>query len=93
MGGFMKKIEAKEIEEAREKFISGGGLVVADLEEQVEECAKLDEWIKINLRIRKDAVNQIDKLVSSRMGVTRTGWILGAIQEKLEEELEGLKKD
>ena len=89
----MKKIELKETEEARQKFISGGGLVVADLEEQVEESAKLDEWIKINLRIKKDAVNQIDKLVASRMGVTRTGWILWAIQERLEKELEELKKD
>lgn len=92
MGGFMKKIESREIEEAREKFISGGGLVVADQEGQAEESANLDEWIKINLRIRRNAVDQIDKLVSNRMGVTRTGWILGAIQEKLEKELEGLKK-
>lgn len=92
MSGFMKKIELKGIEEAREKFISGGGLVAADMDEQkslkVEDSLKLDEWIKINLRIKKDAVTQIDKFVSSRMGVTRTGWILEAIQEKLKKEMD-----
>lgn len=85
MGGFMKKIVPNSLEEAREKFISGGGLVTADNEDgnKAEDLSKSDEWVKINLRIRKDAVHQIDKLVASRMGTTRTGWILEAIQEKL----------
>jgi hypothetical protein len=92
----MKKIELKEeseksnVEEARRKFINGGGLVVADVEEQipleVNETPKLDEWIKLNLRIRKDAVDLIDKLIKNLMGFTRTGWILEAIQEKFKKE-------
>ncbi len=92
MSGFMRKVKVKEIEEARQKFINGGGLVLADVEKQVEELSQLDEWIKINLRIRKEAINQIDKLIAKRMGVNRTSWILRAIEEKLERELAESKK-
>jgi hypothetical protein len=79
---FLKKIEkpkVEDIEEAREKFINGGGLVLSD----VEEMQKKDEWTRLVLRIRTDAVEQIDNLIKDRMGVTRTGWILQAIEEKL----------
>lgn len=82
--GFMKKIENKNIEEAREKFISGGGLVQSDvIQIKNEPTIKKEEWTKLILRIRFDVLEEIDELVLKRMGLTRTAWILEAIQEKL----------
>ncbi len=90
---FMKKVESpnkSEVsqEEAREKFISGGGLVQADLIEEEKEVIQKpkEEWTKVLLRIRSNILDEIDQLVLDRMGMTRTGWILEAIQEKLKKE-------
>jgi hypothetical protein len=87
---FMKKVEntnKPEVskEEAREKFISGGGLVQADIshEEKAISQKSKEEWTKILIRIRSNILEEIDQLVLDRMGMTRTGWILEAIQEKL----------
>lgn len=75
---FMKKVEkVQSMEEAREKFIMGGGLVAEDVKKEKEE------WSKVLMRIRSDVLRKIDKLVEKRMGLTRTAWLLEAIQEKL----------
>ena len=68
--------ERKPSEKEIDKFITAGGLVAADKKNQ-------EEWIKILLRIRWDAIQQIDEELKDRMGMTRTAWILEAIQEKL----------
>lgn len=83
---FLKKVEipkTEDIEKAREKFIGGGGLVASDVEHQAKEK---QEWMRMVLRIRQDAVDQIDLLIKDRMGMTRTAWILEAIQEKLNDD-------
>lgn len=90
---FMRKIEGstkQEVnqEEAREKFISGGGLVQADIIQEKKEIPskQKDDWTRLLLRIRTNVLETIDGLVQDRMGMTRTGWILEAIQEKLKRE-------
>lgn len=40
-------------------------------------------WSNFNLRIRDDMVTGIEEDLENRIGLTKTGWILEAIQEKL----------
>lgn len=68
----------KELQKSREEFIRGGGLVASDIND------KKEEWTKIVLRIKSEALSQIDEIVDNKMGLTRTGWILQAIEEKLD---------
>ena len=49
-----------------------------------DEANSRDEWTNINLRIPKRMLGKINITLSSRIGMTRTSWILEAIQEKLE---------
>src|SRR5688572_16517957 len=74
----MKKIE-KPNEKAREEFISKGSQTPLDLKKQDEK-----EWTNILLRIKKSALQDIDNKVKQRMGLSRTAWLLEAIQEKLD---------
>jgi len=67
------KISNKVIEEA----ISRGGEVVAD------KVKDKTEWVVSSLRIKKSMLEDIDKALQETVGISRTGWILQAIQEKL----------
>lgn len=40
-------------------------------------------WSNFNLRIRDDMVAGIEEDLENRIGLTKTSWILEAIQEKL----------
>lgn len=40
-------------------------------------------WSNFNLRIRDDMVTGIEEDLENRIGLTKTSWILEAIQEKL----------
>ncbi len=40
-------------------------------------------WSNFNLRIRDDMVSGIEEDLENRIGLTKTSWILEAIQEKL----------
>lgn len=53
-------------------------------EDRVQESKK---WTYMNLRIAVEMINQVDEAVSERVGITRTGWILEAIHEKIKREL------
>lgn len=44
-------------------------------------CKK--KFTKFLLRISEDTIDSIDKELLEREGMTKTGWILEAIQEKL----------
>lgn len=50
---------------------------------KVKEDYKSREWFIVNLRISKDMLDEVDEAVADRVGITRTGWILEAIHEKL----------
>lgn len=71
--------QPKDIEKARQEFIKGGGLVASDVQKEKDE-----EWTKISLRLKVEAIAKIDSLISKKMGVTRTGWIQQAIEDKLQ---------
>lgn len=72
----------EDIEKARQEFIRGGGKVKADLDRKEVKEVK-EEWERIMLRIKKEKITMIDEIVKNTMGLTRTGWILQAIEEKL----------
>ena len=60
-----------------EKVIEQGGHVRADLKTSKKE------WTNFTLRISKDMIEEIDIIMQDTVGISRTGWILQAIQEKL----------
>jgi hypothetical protein len=72
----------KDVEKAREQFIRGGGLVPSDIKKE-----ESDEWTKISLRIKVEAISKIDERISKKMGMNRTGWILQAIEEQFKKEI------
>lgn len=74
-----EKIEKpkEDLDKARNEIISRGGHVGADIEE------KKKEWINFCLRIKVEMLDHIEKALEDRAGITKTGWILEAIHEKL----------
>lgn len=62
-----------------------------DVDALIEKGAKVKEdhvsdskkWVTINLRIASKMLEEVDETVDKRVGITRTGWILEAIHEKL----------
>lgn len=62
-----------------EELISKGAKVVADNHTKKESTF-------INLRIPVSMLNEIDEALSKTVGISRTGWILQAIQDKLKKE-------
>jgi hypothetical protein len=71
----------EDLQRAREEFIKGGGLVSCD----ISDIKHKEEWKKIILRVKTEAIMQIDALVENKMGMTRTAWILQAIEDKLKQ--------
>lgn len=77
----LRKLEKKD-SSTLEEIIDRGGHVSAD---------KIDdkkEWSHFTLRIRKDLSAEIEKVLEKRVGISKTGWILEAIQEKLKKDME-----
>lgn len=64
-----------------EAIISKGGEVAADKPQSDRKYFQM-----VNLRIRNDLLFQIDEKVEERIGISRTAWILEAIQDKLKKE-------
>jgi hypothetical protein len=54
-----------------------------------EDCKseEMKKWSFINLRIESKMIKNVDRCVSNRVGITRTGWILEAIDEKIRREI------
>lgn len=63
-----------------EEFISEGASVLSDQKKHIE-------WTNFTLRIRKDLSEKIDDAIIDRIGISKTAWILEAIQEKLSTKL------
>lgn len=67
-----------------------------DVDALIEKGAKVKEdmhledtkWSYINVRISNKMLDDVDSAVSNRVGITRTGWILEALYEKLKKEKE-----
>lgn len=62
-------------------LIDGGAKVKEDFKKEPKK------WVIINLRILNSMLKEVDNTVDSRVGITRTGWILEAIHEKLKREM------
>lgn len=77
-----KKIEKKGPIGDVEAYISKGGHVQADMVEEPENMI----WKAICLRIPLELLEQMDEKVKQRAALTRTAWILEAIQQKLKAE-------
>lgn len=60
-----------------ERVIEKGGHVAADLETDKKE------WANFTLRIKHEMLRDIDDAMQDSVGISKTGWILQAIQEKL----------
>lgn len=73
-----KKLEIPKLEEVDVDALIEKGAKVK--EDKVEESKK---WTIINLRLPTDMLSNVDQEVKERSGMTRTGWILEAINEKL----------
>lgn len=69
----VKTDEGKALE-----VIAKGGHVLADNEEK-----KKADWINFCLRIKTKTLERIEKVVEEREGISKTGWILEAIQKEL----------
>lgn len=69
------------------KYISQGGNVRADMEITTEE------WKTISLRIPVPLLQSVDGKVKQRAALTRTAWILEAIQQKLKAEEQHERQD
>jgi hypothetical protein len=86
----IEKTSTLDIEDARDEIILKGGKVAADSEEEIATKRKI-QWTNLCLRITTNMVGQIDFLLEERIGISRTAWILEAIQEKLKKD--GNKRD
>ena len=69
---------AREQLPSLEDIIDRGGEVAADKSKDESK-----EWLRFNMRLRKDMSEDIDKLLENRVGIPKTGWILEAIQAHL----------
>lgn len=66
-----------ELHKEREEFIARGGHVIADI------IPKEKNWMLFSLRIKCSMLEHIERLLEDRPGMTKTGWILEAVQEKI----------
>ncbi len=74
-----RPIERQNVSEDEiDRLISKGALVKEDVKEK-----KTKKFSNINFRIPTDMLNQVDETLQDRVGISRNGWILEAIQEKL----------
>lgn len=48
-----------------------------------EDSIMSKEWSFLNLRIPTSLLNELNEHLESKIGISRTGWILQAIQDKL----------
>ncbi len=69
----------------KEEFIKAGGLVLADK-------PSVKSWSIFSLRIREDLSKKVDLALESRIGLSKTAWIVEAIQDKLKREEEAKDK-
>lgn len=76
----IQKIKDKSEDEI-EKLISKGALVKEDV--KVEEEKK---YTHINFRLPTQMLKKVDEALNDRVGISRNGWILEAIHEKLKHE-------
>jgi hypothetical protein len=74
----IRKISEKNIKLDPKEAISRGADVVSDTKVKTHK-----KRILINVGIPENMLHEIDQELENRVGISRTGWILEAIHEKL----------
>lgn len=77
-----KKIEKKEPIGDVEAYLAKGGQSPSDMVIEAEEIV----WKTVCLRIPLSLLEEVDGKVKKRAALTRTAWVLEAIQQKLKAE-------
>lgn len=68
---------AKNLEDARRRFIEKGG--------SVNEVEEITEWTNVSLRITCEMLKSIDDTIAKgKIGISRNAWILQALKDKLD---------
>lgn len=75
---FKEKIS--NLKRKKENFVNAGAQVKEDI--NIEKAKR----VQINLGIPEDLLKKVDESVKNRYGITRSGWVLEAIHEKLQRE-------
>ena len=76
--GVRKPIEKPKRSEAEiDKMVAKGALVREDVKETDKRSTHL------NFRIPTEMLKKVDEALKERVGISRNGWILEAIQDKL----------
>ena len=73
----------KRLEKHKEDKVDVDALIDKGAKVKEDKIAESKKWAFINIRIPVDMLDCVDDFVEGRVGITRTGWILEAIQEKL----------
>lgn len=84
----IKKVKREEdLEEARRKVILNGSFVKGELEGKEKKEESSEKGYKYHsLRMPVDIMSKVDELKAKRAGISRTIWIMEAIQEKIKRE-------
>ena len=68
-----------------DKLLSKGAPVKEDMVEVEQEESK---WTHINFRVPTQMLKKVDEALKDRVGISRNGWLLEAIDEKLKRQNE-----
>jgi len=74
----------RPLEKEKEKKVNVEALIDRGAPVKGETNLHQDKkWKFINIRLPQDMISEIDEIISLRIGISRTAWILEAIQEKI----------
>ena len=74
----------KRFEKPKPKEVDIDALIEKGAKVKEDQVTQDKKWTTLNLRISLDMLNEVDESVRNRVGITRTGWILESIHEKLQ---------
>lgn len=72
-----EKMSDEEVEKERMRIIKQGAPIAEP------ESSSKKEWNNFTLRIKTEMLSDIDQVIDGTAGLSKTGFILQAIQEKL----------
>ena len=70
----------------KEESINIDALIEKGAKVKEDISAESKKWTFINVRITFEMLKEVDQAVSNRVGISRTGWLLESIHEKLKRE-------
>lgn len=77
----------KPLEKMKQEEIDVDALIDKGSTVKEDRMQKHKKWCMINLRISSEMLKYLDDCVNKRVGITRTGWILESIHEKINKEI------